>query len=331
VRRLIRTVAIVFVFLCLGSAVALVLIAGASPRCWRPATGAPEPGDSARAVLSGGEERCYLLHVPESIDPTRPAMLVISLHGFSSRPEGQEFFAGWEEIADREGFLLVYPQGTRFPLRWNASSVPGPDAADDLQFIHDLLADMAGMFAIDPARIYVNGMSNGGAMAHRLACEMADVFAAAGVVAGPILSSPGGCQPARPVPIVGFYGTEDPIVAYEGGVLSEAAARRMYRLDGGLARLLSAQAWAGAWAERNECQVHGDVLGPGPDVRVVLYSECREGADVVLYTIEGGGHTWPGGPDFPLIGRTTRSVDASEVMLEFFVEHPMPAEGEAPG
>jgi polyhydroxybutyrate depolymerase len=144
-------------------------------------------------------------------------------------------------------------------------------------------------------------------MTHRLACEMADVFAAAGVVAGPILSSPGGCQPARPVPIVGFYGTEDPIVAYEGGVISEAAARRMYRLDGGLARLLSAQAWAGDWAERNECQVHGDVLGPGPDVSVVLYSECREGWDVVLYTIEGGGHTWPGGPDFPLIGRTTQN------------------------
>jgi len=309
-----------------GLAVAFVSIAGASPRCWRPAAGPPEPGNSARVVLSGGAERCYLLHVPpEGLAPASPTMLVISLHGFSSRPEGQAFLTGWEEIADREGFLVVFPQGTRFPVRWNACALPGTEAADDVQFIRDLLDDLGEMFALDPSRIYVNGMSNGGAMTHRLACEMADVFGAAGVVAGPILSLPGGCEPARPMPIIGFYGTDDPVVAYEGGFLSEESARRMFRVEAARARIYSAQAWAGGWAERNGCQVHGDILGPGPDVSVVSYSDCLEDASVVLYTIDGGGHTWPGGPMLPFLGGTTQSISASEAMLEFFLAHPLPA------
>jgi len=325
VRRLIGIIAIVVIFLCLGLSLAFVLIAGGSPRCWRPATGAPGYGSSARVIQSGGERRCYLLYLPEGLDLTRPSMLVVSLHGFSSRPEGQEYFARWQAIADREGFLLVYPQGTRFPLRWNASAEPGPGVADDVQFIRDLLQDLDRMFAIDPARIYINGMSNGGAMTHRLACEMADVFAAAGVVAGPIVDLPGGCTPARPMPIVGFHGTADPVVSYGGGTLSSGAARRMFHREEGL-RMYSAQEWAAGWGERNGCQALEEAAGPGPDIRTDAYSGCRDGGDVVLYTIEGGGHTWPGGPNFPFLGRTTQSVNASEVMLEFFLEHPLPTQ-----
>jgi polyhydroxybutyrate depolymerase len=321
-RKALGIVLLIFLILCGGLAFAFVSIAGASPRCRRPAAGAPEPGTSARVVLSGGQERCYLLHVPESLDPTNSTMLVISLHGFSSRPEGQVFLTGWDEIADREGFLVVYPQGTRFPVRWNASALPGVDVADDVQFMRDLLADLRGMFAIDPSRIYVNGMSNGGAMTHRLACEMADVFAAAGVVSGPIVDLPGGCEPARPIPIIGFYGTDDPLVAYEGGDLSEAAARRMFRSEGAV-RLYSAPAWAADWAERDGCQAHTDSSGPGPDVSVISYSGCREDAEVILYTILGGGHTWPGGPALPFLGGTTHTINASELMLEFFLAHPL--------
>ncbi len=329
-RKLIGIIAIVVVFSCLALFVAFVLIAGGSPSCWRPATGAPDYGSSARVIQSGGERRCYLLYIPQGNDLARPSMLIVSLHGFSSRPEGQEYFARWQAIADREGFLLVYPQGTRFPLRWNASAAPGPGVADDVRFMRDLLDDLDGMLAVDPARIYVNGMSNGGAMTHRLACEMADVFAAAGVVAGPIVDLPDGCAPARPVPILGFYGTADPVVDYEGGTLSAGAARRMFHREPG-ARLYSAQDWAAGWGERNGCQAHQEAAGPGMDIRSDTYSDCREAADVVLYTIEGGGHTCPGGPDFPLLGLTTRSVDASEMMLEFFLEHPLPAGNQDPG
>jgi polyhydroxybutyrate depolymerase len=195
-----------------------------------------------------------------------------------------------------------------------------------VRFIRDLLEDLEGMLAVDPDRIYVNGMSNGGAMTHRLACEMADVFAAAGVVAGPIVDLPEGCAPARPIPILGFYGTADPLVDYEGGTLSAGTARRMFHREQGL-RMDSAQEWVAAWGERNGCAAHQEAAGPGAEIRSDTYSACREGADVVLYTIEGGGHTWPGGPDFPFLGATTRSVSASEVMLEFFLGHSLQGEG----
>jgi polyhydroxybutyrate depolymerase len=188
-----------------------------------------------------------------------------------------------------------------------------------------MLSDLGRWFAIDPARTFVNGMSNGGAMAHRLACEMADVFAAAGVVAGPILDLPSGCDPARPVPVIGFYGTDDPLVAYGGGFLSEGAAHRMFRVEANRARLYSAQDWAAGWAERNGCRFRGDSLGPGEDISVVSYADCSEGAEVVLYTVRGAGHTWPGGFHLPFLGGTTDSISASELMLEFFRGHRLDA------
>jgi polyhydroxybutyrate depolymerase len=324
-RKLLSIVLLLGVFLCTILVIGFVLVAGGSSRCRRPATGAPEPGTSARVITSSGEDRCYLLHVPEGFDGSRPVMLVLSLHGFSSRPEGQILLTGWEEIADREGFIVVFPQGTRFPIRWNATVAAGVETADDVQFIRDMLSDLGRLFAIDPERTFVNGMSNGGAMTHRLACEMAEVFGAAGVVAGPVIDLPYGCNPARPIPIIGFYGTDDPLVAYEGGILSEGAARRMFRVGAERARLYSAQEWAAGWAERNGCQLRSDHLGPGPDVSVVSYSDCGNEAEVVLYTIHGGGHTWPGGIDLPFLGGTTDSINASELMLEFFLEHPLEA------
>jgi polyhydroxybutyrate depolymerase len=320
-RKFLKIAFLIALVLCGGLTIAFTSIAGASTRCWRPATGPAQPGTSARVVTSGGEERCYLLHVPEALDTSRPVMVVLSLHGFSSRPEGQVYLTGWDEIADREGFIVVFPQGTRLPIRWNATSLPGPEAADDVHYIRDVLADLEQLFAIDPSRIYVNGMSNGGAMTHRLACEMADVFAAAGVVAGPIIDLPSGCNPARPIPIIGFYGTDDPLVAYEGGFLSEASARRMFRVEASRARLYSAQAWAAGWAERNGCRLDGAILGPGADVSAIYYSGCRDDGQVILYTVHGGGHTWPGGPDLPFLGATTQTISASELMLEFFREH----------
>jgi polyhydroxybutyrate depolymerase len=150
---------------------------------------------------------------------------------------------------------------------------------------------------------------------------MADVFAAAGVVAGPIVEPPGGCEPSRPVPIIAFYGTDDPLVPYEGGFLSEASSRRMFHVEAARARLSSAQEWAEGWAGRDGCRLHGDSLGPGADISVVSYSDCQDEAEVVLYTVHGSGHTWPGGPRLPFLGGTTQSIDASELMLEFFRAH----------
>jgi len=233
---------------------------------------------------------------------------------------------GWNEIADREGFIVVYPQGTGTPLRWNASF--SRDAGvDDLQFLRDLVAEVEGLVSIDGQRIYANGLSNGGAMTHRLACEAADLFAAAGTVAAPVGELPGGCTPSRPVPIMAFHGTADPVVDYQG--TSGAGSSWLERL--GLTRrpfaFLPAPQWTADWAARNGCSPspNPESIPATGDASGVRYTGCDAGVEVLFYTIEDGGHTWPGGRPIPLVGKTSRDVDASETMWQFFARYRLAA------
>jgi polyhydroxybutyrate depolymerase len=317
---ILRGIGLLFVGACLALAVLVRWISGPSSACRRPATGTPEAGLSARTLESGGSTRCYLLYVPAGLPPDRPAMLVVSLHGFASRPEGQVFLTGWNELADREGFLVVYPQGTGFPVRWNTAPQFNLSGADDARYVRDVIDDTSRLWSVDPTRIFLNGMSNGGAMAHRLACEMADRVAAVGIVAGPNTDPPEGCRPVRPVPVQGFYGTADPLVSYEGGTLHASFIRR---LDEDVA-YAGAQDWIAGWAERDGCSAEPRVERVAADVTRVQYDVCEGQVEVMLYTVQGGGHTWPGGPDLPYLGPTTGSLNASEEMLAFYDRHPMP-------
>jgi polyhydroxybutyrate depolymerase len=265
--------------------------------------------------------------VPPNYDPSQPWPLVISLHGFSSPPEGQEMLSRWDEVSDHAGFILVYPQGTSFPLRWNSSLPPRGGLPDDVQFLRDVIAELSRLTPIDPTRIYVNGMSNGGTMTNRVACEMADVVAAVGVVAGPAVPLSGGCHPARPVPIIAFYGAADPLVRYDGGTMSTGLMAWLPRSSAASMAYDSAPEWAKGWAERDGCDLEPVPIDTRGGVRGVRYADCQGGAQVVFYTIEGGGHTWPGGGDLPgwLVGKTSHDISASETMWAFFVAHPLPA------
>lgn len=326
---------------CAVSAIGLVLIlllavclcaaalslTGPSNACRRPATGPAQAGDSARAVISGGLERCYLLHVPPKYDPSQSIPLVVSIHGFASRPEGQRNFSRWDGIADRETFVVAYPQGTHTPLRWNSFPESSIGGVDDVQFMRDMLVDVAKIVPVDPSRIYVNGMSNGGAMTHRLACDLAGQVAAFGVVAGPSIDPPESCNPPRPAPIIAFFGTADPLVRYEGGqTMGGTWIERIAQLTGGslpMLKMMPAEKWAAGWAERNGCNLTPEPIPAHGDVRGIRYTGCRDNAEVVFYTIEGGGHTWPGGNPIP-VGKTSRDIDASETMWGFFKAHPLP-------
>jgi polyhydroxybutyrate depolymerase len=157
--------------------------------------------------------------------------------------------------------------------------------------------------------VYINGLSNGGGMSHRFACEMAFRVAAFGGVAGAYANF-GACEPSRPVPVIAFHGTDDRIVPYagQGNVLPPI------------------EDWAREWAGRNTC---ADMVADIPladDVTVTTWSACQGGAEVVLYTVIDGGHTWPGSSavnDSPL-GRITDSIDASALMWEFFSRYALP-------
>lgn len=257
-------------------------------------------------------QRRYLLYVPESYDGVQALPLVISIHGFASSPQQQADISKWNEVADEHGFFVVYPRGTGFPLRWNSGQhILGEQGADDVGFITAMLDQIETDFCIDSARIYVNGLSNGAGMSNRLICEMADRFAAMGGVAGAYNPLPGGCKPVRLVPIIAFHGTDDPIVPFEGG--------RAGGLD-----LPYVESWARTWARRNGCDRAPEETQITKNVSRMAFDGCDADADVVLYTITGGGHTWPGGMPLPefITGITTQEIHASELMWEFFVAHP---------
>lgn len=324
-RQLLVTAIALLAVPCLGAALILYLASSPSLACRRPAEGPARPGTSNRTLRSGGMQRCYRLHLPPDYDGTRPLPVVISLHGLVSNPLGQAYLSRWDDIADREGFAVVYPQGTGFPLRWNASAEFEISPVDDVQFLRDLIAQLQDVMAVDPARIYVNGMSNGGAMSHRLACEAAEVIAAVGIVSGPTVSVPGGCNPSRPIPVIAFYGTADDLVRYGGMAASSghpSFLSRLLRLNARAVAFPSVTDWIEDWAARDGCDLVPETLPPVGDVSGIRYSDCAGGAEVILYTIEEGGHAWPGGGPTH-VGKTSLDINASGTMWGFFEAHPL--------
>lgn len=265
-------------------------------------------------MTTAGEKRSFLLYVPESYDPSRQTPLVITLHGFVQWPAHQMYISRWNEIADQYGFIVVYPSGTRFPKRWRTRAVPGNrmDPAPDVTFISELIDTLDDEYNIDPNRIYANGLSNGGGMTMLLACELSDRIAAVGTVAGAYPASWENCDPKRPVPVMLFHGTDDPIVPYLGGPVGDRGS------------LPSIPEWVAVLAERNGCSDSPAKLPARGAVGGIAYTGC--GADVIFYTIQGGGHTWPGGNPIPawIAGKTNTDIDASRTMWEFFQMHPLP-------
>lgn len=260
-------------------------------------------------LVSSGEKRAYLLYVPESYDPSTPTPLVISFHGFAEWPAHQMQVSRWNDLADQEGFLVVYPSGTGFPLRWRITT--DPDSAtgslQDVTFISELIDHLQSQYNIDPQRIYANGLSNGAGMTFVLSCHLAERIAAVGMVAGAYLYPWEACNPSRPVPAIVFHGTADPIVPYLGG-----PSRTFHR------PFPAVEDWVDTLARRRECAGQPLEIPPSGDVSGIRYGDCA--ADVVFYSIRGGGHAWPGGEPLPewITGPTTQDIDATRVMWEFF-------------
>lgn len=267
-------------------------------------------------LMSHDRRRSYLLYVPETYNPDISTPLVISLHGFAEWPAHQMQVSHWNELAMRDGFIVVYPCGTEVPLRWHTHSMPGSDIdpMEDITFISDLMDKLETEYNIDPARIYVNGLSNGGGMAFALSCKLPDRIAAIGSVSGFFPFSWNEVHPSRPVPTIVFHGTHDPIVPYLGRAADSTGVS-----------LPSIPDWVDMLASYNKCDdVPLDVPARGA-VSGIQYKSRTGNGDVFFYTINDGGHSWPGGGSLPkiIVGNTNQDIDATEIMWDFFRQHPL--------
>jgi polyhydroxybutyrate depolymerase len=269
------------------------------------------------SIVSSGVTRRYLLYVPKAYDRSRPTPLVISIHPAATWPAVEMSISGWNELAEQYGFIVVYPAGSGafFGTFTRGASVwpGGPHTLPrDVRFISDLIDKLEAEYNIDPNRIYADGMSNGGNMAFLLSCTLSDRIAAVGVVAGAQPQS-WDCGDSKAVPTVAFHGTADKFAPYLGG---ESPIAPM--------PFANVPDWTAHVARKNQCKGEPSDTQITPSVRRLAYTNCAENADVILYTVEGGGHTWPGGKFLPewIVGRATGEISATRVMWEFFVQHP---------
>lgn len=266
------------------------------------------------SIISSGEKRSYLLFVPESYDPATPTPLVISIHGFAEWPAHQMQMTRWNDLAEQYGFIVVYPSGTSFPKRWRTTGGPGSesDPIPDVTFISHLIDKLEGEYNLDPTRIYANGLSNGGGLSALLSCKLSGRIAAIGSVAGAYFFPWSECPPSRPVPSIVFHGTADPIVPYLGGPSHDPVIP-----------FPAIPAWVETLSRRNGCSQAPTEIPLSGAVSGLHYSNCTLNADVIFYTVAGGGHSWPGGEALPqfIVGLTTQDIDATRVMWAFFEEH----------
>jgi polyhydroxybutyrate depolymerase len=266
------------------------------------------------SFLSSGRKREYVLYVPKSYDPRRPTALVISMHGAGLWGAAQEETSQWNRVADEHGFIVVYPsgEGGGGPRVWHEESDDG--TSRDVRFIAELIDTLEARYNVDPRMIYANGLSNGGGMSFVLSCTLSNRIAAVGMVGAALLVPFRWCTDQRPVPVIAFHGTADRAAPYKGG-FSWVAPQRFQGV----------RAFTASWARRNRCGTTPVDSVVATDVTRLAYTTCAGDAAVVLYTIIGGGHTWPGGQPLPqwFVGRTSNSIDASSLMWAFFRAHPL--------
>lgn len=267
-------------------------------------------GDLRCSLAHGGRTREYLLHVPPMLEGPMP--VVFAFHGLRTTAGLQRWISNMNDAADAHGYVVVYPEGigtSALDQSFNAGlccGVAQASAVDDVGFTLAILEVLRAPLCVDARRVFATGLSNGGHMAYRLACERADVFAAIAPVAG--LVTVASCTPARPVAVLHFHGTEDRIVGYSTGI------------DG----ITGAVDTVERWAERDGCASTPELVHEQGEASCVAYPDCQGAASVELCTIEGGGHTWPGGEELTVLGHTTQDLDATERISQFFEAHPMP-------
>jgi len=279
-------------------------------------------GETTEALSAAGLDGTYIQHLPPAYDGATPLPLVLGLHGWSQPAALLGTQSQLPAMGDHHRFVTLLPDITRPVPLWDTAL----DSAD-VAWMTALLDQAEATLCVDTNRVYVAGMSNGAMMTSTLACVLSDRIAAVAPVAG--VRDPEGCETTRPVPMIAFHGTADEYLAYEGGYGSKVSGLPSPDGTGTLGDAVIAGGSdaapvterIAAWADRNGCLVAPTEEAVADDITLMSSIDCVEGA-TLLYTVVGGGHTWPGSdfdaaiPD--LVGPVTESIDATELMSLFF-------------
>jgi len=328
--------------------VVLVCIAMSACAFAKPQACSPEnakPGAVLTCALPGFARRAYDVYLPADYSPARPAPVVLAIHGGggNARAAARTSCSGGDvdgedclhAMARREGVAVVYPNGSGARLfpdvrTWNAGGgaqgwqcVSGracEDGVDDIAYFRALLDDLERWVAVDARRVHATGLSNGGAMSHRLACQLADRIASIAAVGGANqYATTASCAPPRPVPVMQIHGSADPCWPFEGGEAACAQRDDMAKI--------SVDASMRIWATVNGCGAPGPAEAlaseKGIETLRIRWAGCR--AETILIRVEGGGHVWPGGWAYfgkRVIGPMVGGWSANRVILDFFRRHP---------
>lgn len=291
---------------------------------------ASEPTDSSASMMVSGIRRTFLAHLPLNHNRATSFPLLIVLHGGGGTGKGMVRLTSGEfnKLSDAEGFIVVYPDG--IDKHWNdaRSGDESRDSAheekvDDIGFIASLIDTLVVSRHADPQRVYVTGISNGAIMSYRLACEISNKITAIAAVDGGIpVNGLSHCSPGNAVSVLVMNGTKDPLVHWEGGEVTGPFGFKK------LGRLLSVKETVEFWVKHDRCTAAPDSTmepdrDPDDGTRVTKtgYKGGDDETEVVLFTVKGGGHTWPGGRQYLpawIVGRTSRDIDACQVIWEFF-------------
>ena len=255
-------------------------------------------------IYSGGLDRAYLIHFPPNFDSADELPLVFNLHGYTSNAAQQALYSQMNDVSDDGNFIVCYPDG--IGESWNVG-LPGGSSADDVGFLSDLIDSLHLLYNVNLDRVYSCGMSNGGYMSYKLACELSDRIAAIASVTGSIVPSmENNCSPTRAVPVMEIHGTADPVVAYNGSSFANPIEEVVQ-----------------FWVDKNACldapvtiEIPNLVTLDLSTAERIEYLNCDDEAEVVFYKVENGGHTWPGAAI--LVGTTNQDFDASVEIWEFF-------------
>lgn len=294
-----------------------------------PSTGCDSDG-GAKVDLEKhtvGADRYYLISTPGGEGST-PRPIVLDLHGLLEGAEIHSQMSGFGPYSQANGFIAVIPNGSGQPVKWDVTL--DRKANPDLVFLDAVLDEVEAQHCVDTSRVYATGLSYGAIMSSTLACVMTDRIAAIAPVDG--LTVPKGCEPARPVPVLTFHGTADPILLFNGGVANlggllgdeEAARTEPPKAD------LNGEGYpaaAATWAEMNRCT--GDPIDKDLTETVIQRSwNCPASSPVIFDIMVGAGHSWPGS-EFSksigqIVGPTDDTIDGTDLIWKFFQRFQLP-------